>query len=128
MIVYRYSSPTELNNIINCKLDCVGSCFERSDVNTHRYKKNIKYLHFFKDLKAISEIKKVRQDNVYYICKYDIPIITLMLGRGYGYYEGRGYKYDNSTIKEYIVPVDKFSPKWLVDYERYERDIDFKKD
>lgn len=108
-------SEEELKLILNDEISKVGKSFVRSGCNSHRYKKNKKYLHFFKHKESIEEIKKFcKNDNKeYFVCEFDIPMLILLLGRGIGYYKPKGYDLDRSEHVEYIVQVDIFKTQWL---------------
>lgn len=117
MKVYRYATKEEVERVLCGDLSSVGTVYQKIDCNTHKYKDNIKYLHFFKKITGIDDVKKLRDNNkTYYICEYDIPLIVLLIGRGTGYYDTRGYENDVKTQVEYIVPVETIKPQWLKKY------------
>ena len=120
MKVYRYMCKEELEAILNCDIDKIGRTQKNDKFNNHHYKKDIKYLHFFKNLKDIEKIKKINKhsDKQFYIGTFNIPLRFLLQGMGVGYYPTRGYDADYVTAREFIVPVEKFKPNYLVEYIR----------
>ena len=119
MKVYRYLSQWELCAILTGNMSIVGHKYNNDafkDVNSHRYKKNEKYLHFFADKKDMRLIKKVDflRDADYYECEFDIPWYVLIKGMGLGYYEGSGY--NDEIAVEYKVPTRYLKKEYLVSY------------
>ena len=90
-----------------------------SNTFKRRYKKGEKYLHFFKEKKSMQEIKKIKNndDKNYYYCTFDIPIHILLKGIGTGYYESSGYDVMYKELREFIINVKEFNPKWFIDAE-----------
>lgn len=120
MKVYRYLCEEEYNNIINSNLDKLGHNYHGKGLsNTFNYKDGERYLHFFKDKKAIKEIRKIyRNDGKdYYTCTFNIPLLTLLKGMGKGYYETSGYDTFYQTEREFILNVKDFKPEYLIDAE-----------
>lgn len=118
MKVYRYTTAEELNNILQNKTEDIGHSYIRNPSNTHRYKTNKKYLHFFKKKESIDYIKQFkRNEGTFYICEYDIPMLVLMMGRGVGIYRPLNYDDYMHRHVEYIVSVENFDPSWLKSYE-----------
>lgn len=121
MKVYRYLSKTELNNILNGNIDKLGNEFSHSKIarmNTHKYKKGEKYLHFFKDKESITNIRKLHKNSNadFYICTFEIPKLTLFFGAGKGFYAPCGYDLDFNYETEFAIKTKHFNPKWLKDY------------
>lgn len=128
MKVYRYLTERELNCIKSGNTQDIGSFFDREKfkkVNNHRYKENVRYLHFFKTTKMIHLIRNLhRHDNQkYYICEFNIPLKNLLCHFGFGFYEASGYDLDNYRVLEFAIESSKLNPNWLVKYE-----LDTKKD
>lgn len=125
MKVYRYLSKKELMLILSGDKTCLGKEFNDEKyrkINNHKYKKGVKYLHFFKNKKDIkliqNECRKFKRE--FYICEFDIPIMTLLFNSGYGVYDSSGYDYDFIKAKEFAIPVEKFETCWLTNYEKDE--------
>ncbi len=118
MRVFRYLCEEELKAILNGEMENVGKLQINNRSNTHHYKKGVKYLHFFKnleDLHKIRDIKRYTEKN-FYVGMFDIPLTTLIMSRGKGYYPASGYDLDHETIREYAVSADKVKPEHLVYY------------
>lgn len=115
MLVYRYLSLEELNKITSGQNEDIGSKFHRTPFNNHRYSKS-HYLHFFKDLSGLLDIRVLYRDydNEFYFCSFDIPRTKLLFHRGIGYYEPHNYDTDTTNQVEYAIPISKFDPSWLV--------------
>ena len=116
MEVYRYLTMDEILDYVNGRFDQIG-CFytEKSVHNSHRYKPNQKYVHFFKnlnDLEVIQRFKGRKGDML--IAKFDIPFTTLVKHMGVGYYESSGYDIDHETIREFAIPTSKLKKNYLV--------------
>lgn len=120
MKVYRYMCEEELEAMLNGEMDKIGRLQKNDKTNNHHYKKGVRYLHFFKNLQDIDKIKIINKhsDKVFYIGTFNIPLRFLLQGVGVGYYPVRGYDADYITAREYIMPVEKFQPKYLVEYTR----------
>ncbi|MBE5746000.1 MAG: hypothetical protein E7359_01795 [Clostridiales bacterium] len=123
MLVYRYLSEEELKSILANDKSNIGREFfttECKQFNSHKYKKGVKYLHFFKNKKDIKHIKpmKANSNKTYYICEFDIPFLKLLPHIGYGVYAGHGYDEYNKSVCEFIISVDKFDTKWLKNFEK----------
>ena len=120
MLVYRYLCEEEFQNIVNLRLDEIGTVYYGKKVsNSFRYKKDEKYLHFYKDKKNMNEMRllRLRDGKEYYYCTFDIPVSVLAHGIGTGYYCSRRGDRDYEHIREFIVMAKKFNPKWLIDAE-----------
>lgn len=120
MKVYRYLSQTELNNILSGKIEELGKEYEkpgRERKNTHKYKENVKYMHFFKSKSSMLMTSYLysKMPGNYFFCTFDIPIRVLALHGGKGFYPASGY--DNITVlNEYAVPANQVKPEWLEEY------------
>ena len=124
MKVYRYLSEDELNAIQSGELDKIGNEFSREffkQTNNHKYKKGVKYLHFFKNKEDIKYIQKYYRKyfGTFYTCTFDIPLKTLLKGMGKAKYnEGSGYDLYVVKKREFIVPVSEFKPEWLISVDK----------
>lgn len=121
MKVYRYLSESELN-LIRSGGENLGNTFDRKNYkrqNNHRYRKGVKYIHFYKQLESMEHIRReyIKDQNQgmrYYFCSFNVPATILALHRGKGHYDGRGYDEVGAiTSVEYAIPADKFDPAWL---------------
>lgn len=118
MIVYRYLCEDEYKNIMNLEFDKVGGVYEpKGASNTFHYKRDKRYLHFFKnpDDMEIMQNFYLKDGKNYYFCSFDIPTLKLITRMGSGYYTARGYDLDYDTKREFAIPVDEFNPKWIRD-------------
>ena len=71
MLVYRICKKSELERIFeDNNFTNVGYNFPVSDLNTHNYTENSKYLHFFLKKESIFYLRTLKDR---YICIYDIP-------------------------------------------------------
>jgi hypothetical protein len=116
MKVYRYLCEQEYKNILEKNLDEVGSvCASKNPSNSFRYKRDERYLHFYKSKESMKEMQKLYKldGKDYYFCEFDIPFRILAHGIGTGYYSARGYDVDYEGHREYIVTMKKFNPDWL---------------
>ena len=116
MIVYRYLTMDEILDFINGRFENIGSAYPKSiDNNTHRYKPNQKYLHFFKNLGDLEAIKRsIQKNGEMLIAKFDIPFFTLAKHMGIGYYEPSGYDFDCNYIREFAIPTTKLKAEYFV--------------
>lgn len=118
MIVYRYLCEQEYKDLVGGHLEKIGGVYAGKGVsNTFNYKRNERYLHFFKNKTAIEEMKWLyRNDGKdYYTCSFDVPFLTLLKSMGKGFYKSTGYDIDYTEIREFAVPVKDFNPKFLID-------------
>ena len=126
MRVYRYLCEEELKSILDGTMYRVGTSKINNASNTHHYKAGVKYLHFFKNIDDLQDIRAIKKynENVFYVGLFDIPLTTLLPNSGKGYYEGHGYDFDHKVVREYAVPADKIKPEHLVFYmEDKSRDV-----
>lgn len=113
---------------MNLRFEDIGKVYRASDSQSRakpsnsfgiRYRKDQKYLHFFKNKEDMNDMRMLYLKNgkEYYFCTFDIPYRILLIGKGHGYYYGYGYDTYPlpETKREYIVNAKNFSPKWLID-------------
>ncbi|MBQ8425047.1 MAG: hypothetical protein IJX17_03385 [Clostridia bacterium] len=118
MLVYRYMCKDEYDNIMKLDFDKVGGVYAPKGVsNTFKYKRDERYLHFFKEMDDMEVMQKfyLKDGKDYYFCSFDIPFTVLLKTMGKGYYEPRGYDMDYASKREYAIPVSEFNPKWIQD-------------
>lgn len=123
MIVYRICKKEELEKIFmdNSFLN-VGYKFDISNLNTHQYNKNSRYLHFFLDKDSMFYLRTLKDR---YVCIYDIPCDILKKYEGIGYY----YDYINySNLNEVIecaVETSNIKIDYLKQVSYIKKDIDY---
>lgn len=116
MKVYRYLSAEEYEKIINNQVEKLGNIFYGKELaNNFRYKKDERYMHFFKHKESMKEMQQLyyKDGKDYYFCCFDIPFRVLVHGIGTGCYTASGYDVDCEYHREFIVPVKKFKAEWL---------------
>jgi len=124
MKLYRYLSEDELKKLLANDLDNIGSFYDDKEqyerVNTHNYKKGVKYLHFYFDKKEISRIEYLnfKRNSVYYYCEFNIPFYVIFRYIGIGRYDGRGYQNPLDSVYEVAMPANKMKRKYLINYEK----------
>jgi len=114
MIVYRVCKHEEYNQIFsNENFNNIGNYFdneETSTMNTHKYKENTRYLHFFLDL--ITSISYLAILEETYVCKYDIPDEILNQYKGVGYYIDM-HNYHSHEAIEYAIESNQIKFDYL---------------
>ncbi|MBE5735428.1 MAG: hypothetical protein E7361_03185 [Clostridiales bacterium] len=120
MKLYRYMTESELNAFNLNDLTNVGSVFDKTTghkyANTHCYEEGVKYLHFFKNKSDIKFMRSMYKEveKEFYICEFDVPVLTALKYRGKGIYDMGGYDTDRVYATEYAIPVFKLKPEYLV--------------
>jgi len=125
MKLYRYLSEEELNYIKANEIDKIGSIYndpEYKRVSTHKYKQDVKYIHFYFSEKEISRIRSLgfQGRNVCYVCEFEIPFYVIFPYIGIGKYDGHGYKTYLDTVYEVALPAKKMKAKYLKSYTKDE--------
>ena len=123
MKLYRYLSEKELQHIMTNEIDKIGSFYdsnEYKDINTHKYKKGVKYLHFYFDKKEISKVRSLALQgrSVCYICEFEIPFYKIFNHIGIGKYYGNGYNGTNDKVYEVALPAHKMKREYLTSHEK----------
>lgn len=122
MKVYRYLSQVELDYILEGNIELIGTEYDNDifkDINSHRYKKGVKYLHFYKNKKDIRHIQRMNKATTrldYYICEFDIPLLVIMQGWGYGKYNSYRRSVPFEQVVEFKMPATKLKPDYLKSY------------
>ena len=103
MKVYRLMCNEELNLYLSGNIENIGRCFESKKLaNNHRYKQNVKYVHFFRRIKDLELVQSKR--NFENLVTFDIPMITLIISQGKGLYNYiKNGKFKQKYVKEYAV-------------------------
>ena len=116
MEVFRYLTLEEILDYVNGRFDKIGRSFSRGEAhNTHRYKPDQKYVHFFKNIRDLETMQRFKgHDQEMLIAKFDIPFSTLVKHMGVGYYESRGYDTDRDTVREFAIPTSKLKEHYFV--------------
>lgn len=116
MEVYRYLTMDEILDYVNGRFEKIGRVYAGKNAsNSHRYKPNTPYVHFFKTLKDLEAVKRaVPKDGEMLIAKFDIPFLTLVKHMGVGYYEPSGYDTDCDVIREFAIPTSKLKREFLI--------------
>lgn len=123
MKVYRYLSELELKSILTNNLSNVGYEYANNlnfqQSNTHRYKKGVKYLHFFKSKLDCIRVKSIHSNGKanFYVAEFNIPFTTLAKHIGYGIYSTKGYDVDYDKVTEFAIPTNKINSNYLISYE-----------
>lgn len=124
MKLYRYLSEEELEKIQAGEIEKIGFFYNDRKkfkrVNNHRYKQNIKYLHFYFDKKEISRIKfaRFKGGDVCYVCEFNIPFYVILPYIGIGIYESSGYDVPFERVFEVALPARKMKQKYLINSEK----------
>ena len=123
MLIYRLCKEEEMLKILEAEtITAVGRyCHNTRKLNTHVYKRDKKYLHFFLDE---YEIINLNPKEGKYICTYDIPKDIVNEYLGYGYYRSI---FDLDTlikIPECAIPTELIRFSNLLKIERIKEYID----
>ena len=133
MKVYRFVEKEELKLFLEKSTGEIGGLFSNQNSNTFKYKKGVKYLHFFKkkeDCRYAYDLNKKNAENKkFYIATFDIPVKILIKNFGFGYYNKlnvdklSGYEVYSEIFKrmEFAIPMNEFKPEWLIDYVDYKQ-------
>ena len=124
MLVYRLCKEAEVLKILETrKIATIGKyCANIHKLNTHVYKKDKKYLHFFLEE---YEITNLNPNKDMYICTYDIPKDIIDSHLGIGYYRSI---FDLETLKkinECAIPVELIPFSYLQKIEKITKYLDF---
>lgn len=118
--VYRYLSHNELMAYLSGDTSCIGSYYDKKrigNVNTHLYRRNVRYLHFFKNKEDIVRAKalgRIDDTKKTYVCEFEIPFYLLIPAVGLGFYHGEAGDLDK--VLEFKVPVKYVKPEYLKSY------------
>ena len=123
MLVYRLCQEKEINEIMDNKsFDNVGRHYTVNNrVNTHNYRDDKKYLHFFKDRDSIFYCSTSSGN---YICTYDIPNDVLLEGKGIGHFLDRISFKHLQDAEEYAIITDNLSFDYLEKVELIKESMD----
>ncbi len=123
MIVYRICKEEEIEHILNDKnFKNIGKTFKPNQaINTHLYKTNKNYIHFFKNIDSIFYLNTYA--NIY-ICTYCIPDNLLEEHYGIGYYLDRTNFNTLEKVPEYAIENEFIHFNQLLKIERIKEYID----
>lgn len=119
-IAFRWALQEETNDIYDLdnsdSLDGIGSYWAKSTHNSHYYDTDVKYMHFFTDIKEKDNILLSIDDEEDHKANLEIFALDDDLLENY---EGEGY-YDDETdtlnqIVEYAIPSNKIKRSDLID-------------
>ena len=124
MKVYRLCRKEEIISILkNQNFDGVGQeCIQDETINTHKYKNDKKYLHFFPKFDDLLYLNTT-EDN--YICTYDIPDSILDKTKGIGKYVDFIKFMNLVDIEEYAIETSSLDLKNLLCVFKIEKFIDY---
>lgn len=119
-IAFRWALQEETNDIYDLdssdSLDNIGSYWAKSTHNSHYYDTDVKYMHFFTDIKEKDNILLSIDDEEDHKANLEIFALDNDLLENY---EGEGY-YDDETdtlnqIVEYAIPSNEIKRSDLID-------------
>ena len=135
MKVYRFMSEAELKMYFNEECTEIGRCYSSQiGLNSFQYKKGVRYLHFFKNLKDIEYIKKDMCENLeksetkkrFFIGCFNIPKTLLEKGKCKGFYADQlSSGYDDCKAKfvpEYAIESSKMKEDFLIYFKQEKLD------
>lgn len=121
MLVYRVMKEKRFNEMMNGDTQNLGNYFSREkNRNRHKYKEDVKYLHFFKRKGAYENYFRsigYKPEGKYMLVTFNIPFRKLILHSAKGFYFPIGYDCDYIVEREYALPVDNFNLNWIVGSE-----------
>ena len=115
MLVYRVCSGNEIIKLFNDgNFSNVGNFFKKNTLNTHNYKSDKKYLHFFQNIESVIYIETKGR----FLCAYDIPNEILEKYKGFGNYMDVFNFSSLVSILEYAIEVDEMDFEYLESIDR----------
>ena len=125
MLVYRVCHKDEYEVIFKeHSLINIGNTYSHLNpaVNTHQYKPDVRYIHFFEKLMDITYWYSYEGN---YVCTYDIPDDLLKNYRGIGYYNEQIKFRTQNKVPEFAVPSNLVDFNYLVKVEYIKETILF---
>ena len=124
MFLYRLCKEEEALKILETKrIATIGRyCINNLKLNTHIYEKNQKYLHFFLEEYAITNLNPSKGK---YICTYNLPIYLVDKYQGFGYYRSVFDLDTTVKIPECAIPSQLISFTDLIKIEKIKEYLDF---
>ena len=121
MKVYRIMHEKEYELLKAGDIENLGGYFYGLTLpNNHHYKKDVKYLHFFKNKTALDKYFRstsFKKEGNFVMGTFSIPFRKLFLHSSYGKYLPSGYDFDYETEKEYALPIGDFKIEYFVSAE-----------
>ena len=87
--------------------------------SSKKYKRGVKYLHFFKHLHDLPTVRNLeRKNGASFVGKFDIPLRSLISGNGVGKYTGTPITGTDKyiVVKEFAVPLKEINYEYFVDF------------
>jgi len=124
MQVFRLCKEDEIKKILNQKsFTEVGQiCKKNHELNSHNYRNNVKYLHFFKNK---IDLLYLNTASGRFICTYDIPEEFLRQYAGQGKYKDYIAFKTLCNVDEYAIPVKHLKFEYLQTVKKIIRDFDY---
>lgn len=134
MKVYRFMRENELKMYFNGQCRNIGGKFSQytsKKFNNFKYKKGVKYIHFFAKLKDIYRIKhemaeqEINSDERFFIGCFDIPQKLLSKSKGIGRYvitNSEDGTISECYVEEYALESWKMKEKYLVYFKQEKLD------
>ena len=124
MEVFRLCRQDEIKKILTQKSFAnVGqTCRNNPELNSHNYRANVKYLHFFKDK---TDLLYLNTTAGRFICTYDIPEKLLKQTAGQGKYKDYIAFKTLCNVDEYAIPVNHLKFEHLQTVNQIIKDFDF---
>ena len=124
MLVYRICNNIEISKLLtNKSLSEIGKTYKIDKLkNTHNYKSNIKYIHFFKEFDSVFYLNTNKN---HYICTYNIPDYLLDNNLGLGYYLDRTFLRSIDNVHEYVIDSNIVLFDYLIKIDKIISNIDF---
>ena len=134
MLVYRCITQME---ILNKFKEINDEVISYKGANTHKYEKDISYIHFFRYKKSaeyyLNNNSSFFNPFILYMIA-DIPLDILKKHLGYGYYCYFDNKFKGTILfPEYAIPQNLFNTNYIVDINKYinnfqdENNMEYKK-
>lgn len=115
MLVYRVTSRIEIDKIIEHKsFKKIGSTNFDGYCNSHNYKKNTYYMHFFLSKEDIFYLNNFMKR---FICTYDIPDYLIKTYLGIGKYISKYSDKMQENINECAIPSKLIKLSYLESIE-----------
>lgn len=124
MKVFRLCNKEEIDKINKCAdFNLLGKSYQEDSVkNTHKYDREKRYMHFFKDEISVLFLSPRKGK---FICEYDIPDDILKESEGYGNYADFVNFAKILRVPEYAIPSEKMKKEFLKRVYLIKEDLDF---
>lgn len=124
MEVFRLCQQDEIKKILIQKSFVgVGQTYQNNyELNSHDYRANVKYLHFFKNKIDLLYLNTAAGR---FICTYDIPEELLKQSAGQGKYKDYIAFKTLCYVDEYAIPVNNLKFEHLQSVNKIIKDFDF---